>query len=112
MIALPACRYLMFQGEPFDEADYCAAVDHVQHAMETYDPSLHGFAWDDSNPRLQLEPSARADISSALRAVRTHCNYKKYGPHGEVRTFIALAATQSYRSVPVPAVRSAPMRPL
>lgn len=70
MIALPACRYLMFQGEPFDEADYCAAVDHVQHAMETYDPSLHGFAWDDSNPRLQLEPiGTRGYIE--LRAVRT-----------------------------------------
>ena len=28
----------------------------VQASMEKYDPSVIGYAWDNSNPRIQLEP--------------------------------------------------------
>ncbi len=55
-IALPEADYLMFQGEPFAEEDYCDAVSSLQHAMDGYDPSVIGYRWDDSNPRIQLEP--------------------------------------------------------
>ena len=56
VITLPAARYLMFQGEPFKEEEYCQAIEAVQLAMERYDPSIIGYVWDETNPRIQLEP--------------------------------------------------------
>ena len=56
VIELPAADYLMFQGEPFAEEDYCDAISAVQQAMNGYDPDIIGYCWDDSNPRIQLEP--------------------------------------------------------
>ena len=69
VIRLPEAEYLMFQGQPFREEDYCEAIRSLQHAMDGYDPSVIGYAWDDENPRIQLEPrGARGYIE--LRAVR------------------------------------------
>lgn len=56
VIELPAAKYLMFQGEPFEEEDYCQAIEAVQSAMNAYDPSVIGYAYDAENPRVQLEP--------------------------------------------------------
>lgn len=56
VISLPLTKYLMFQGEPFAEEDYCEAIQAVQHSMNKYDPGLIGYQWDDKNPRIQLEP--------------------------------------------------------
>lgn len=56
VIELPKAKYLMFQGEPFAEEDYCEAIEAVQKAMDKYDPSIIGYNWDNENPRIQLEP--------------------------------------------------------
>ena len=56
VITLPEADYLMFQGEPFDEEDYCDAIFAVQTAMDRYEPAVIGYCWDDLNPRIQLEP--------------------------------------------------------
>lgn len=56
VITLPAAKYLMFQGEPFKEEEYCQAIEAVQLAIERYDPSIIGYVWDETNPRIQLEP--------------------------------------------------------
>ena len=56
VITLLEADYLMFQGEPFNEEDYCDAIFAVQTAMDRYEPSLIGYCWDDLNPRIQLEP--------------------------------------------------------
>ena len=56
IITLPEADYLQFQGEPFREEDYGQAIQAVWHAMGKYDPSIIGYRWDDSNPRIQLEP--------------------------------------------------------
>lgn len=56
VIVLPAAKYLMFKGEPFDEEDYCKAIEDVQTAISKYDPAVIGAQWDSSNPRIQLEP--------------------------------------------------------
>ena len=69
VIELPAAEYLMFQGEPFREEDYCAAIDAVRRAMDRYDPGVIGYAWDDENPRIQLEPRGERGYIE-LRAVR------------------------------------------
>ena len=56
VIALPAAKYLMFQGEPFAEEDYAQAIEDVKAAIEKYSPSVVGYSWDNTNPRIQLEP--------------------------------------------------------
>ncbi|GAU76254.1 AraC family transcriptional regulator [Fusibacter sp. 3D3] len=56
VIDLPASKYMMFQGKPFEEEDYAEAIEQVWSAIKKYDPSVIGYAWDTSNPRIQLEP--------------------------------------------------------
>lgn len=56
VISLPASEYLMFQGEPFKEEDYCEAIVDVQRSAEKYDPSVIGYKWSKDEPRIQLEP--------------------------------------------------------
>ena len=69
IITLPAAEYLMFQGEPFQEENYCEAIVAVQQAMNRYDPSVIGYTWDDTNPRIQLEPRGERGYIE-LRAVK------------------------------------------
>ena len=56
VIELPRCKYIMFQGEPFEEEDFCEAIEEVWSAVKKYNPTAIGYKWDDSNPRIQLEP--------------------------------------------------------
>ena len=69
VISLPSAEYLMFQGEPFREEDYCDAINAVQCSMNKDDPSLSGYRWDEENPRIQLEPRGERGYIE-LRAVR------------------------------------------
>ena len=55
-IKLPKCKYLMFRSEPFAEENFEDAIREVWNAIEKYDPSIIGYAWDKTNPRIQLEP--------------------------------------------------------
>lgn len=70
VIRLPEADYLMFQGEPFREEDYCEAIQSVQRAMDEYDPSVIGCEWDDESPRIQLEPRGERGYIE-LRAVKS-----------------------------------------
>ena len=56
IIELPKCKYIMFQGEPFEEENFCEAIGQVCDAIKKYNPNINGFNWDDDNPRIQLEP--------------------------------------------------------
>lgn len=56
VIILPEADYLLFQGEPFNEEEYCAAIEGVQEAIRRFDPATKGCRWDEDNPRIQLEP--------------------------------------------------------
>lgn len=69
VIDLPAAKYLMFQGEPFAEEDYCKAIQALKTAMDRYDPRVIGYEWDDANPRIQLEPRGERGYIE-LRAVK------------------------------------------
>lgn len=69
VITLPECDYLMFQGEPFEEEDYCNAIAAVRQSMERYSPEVVGYEWDDENPRIQLEPMGERGYIE-LKAVR------------------------------------------
>ena len=68
-IELPEADYLRFQGEPFAEENFGAAIAEVQQAMERYDPSAIGCEWDDENPRIQLQPRGERGYIE-LRAIR------------------------------------------
>lgn len=69
VITLPEAEYLMFQGEPFNEEEYCEAIETLKRVMDGYDPSVIGYEWDDENPRIQLEPKGERGYIE-LRAVK------------------------------------------
>ncbi|MDD3336753.1 MAG: AraC family transcriptional regulator [Eubacteriales bacterium] len=69
VITLPAAEYLAVQGEPFKEEEYAQAILSVQYAIERYDPAVIGYEWDDTNPRIQLEPRGERGYIE-LRAIR------------------------------------------
>ena len=56
VIELPRCKYIMFQGEPFEEENFGEAIEQVWAAIKKFDPQTIGYAWNDSDPRIQLEP--------------------------------------------------------
>ena len=56
VIELPAAQYLMLQGEPFKEEDYERAISEIWESEKKYDPSVIGYRWDNSNPKIQLDP--------------------------------------------------------
>jgi len=57
IIALPPCKMMVFQGQPFKDEDFDEAIGGVWEAMKNYDPELYGFEWaDEDAPRFQLEP--------------------------------------------------------
>ena len=76
VITLPDADYLMFQGEPFDEEDYCDAIFAVQNAMNRYDPTVIGYCWDDTHPRIQLEPRGERGYIE-MRAVQSQWQVQK-----------------------------------
>ena len=76
IITLPDADYLMFQGEPFDEEDYCDAIFAVQAAMDRYEPAVIGYCWDDTNPRIQLEPRGERGYIE-MRAVQSQWQVQK-----------------------------------
>ena len=57
MIDLPACKYMVFNGEPYDDEQFCEAIEIVWDAIERYDPKLYGWEWaPEDGPRFQLAP--------------------------------------------------------
>lgn len=56
IIELPEAEYLLFQSEPFAEAEYDRAIKELWTAIERYNPETINYEWDKSNPRIQMEP--------------------------------------------------------
>jgi AraC-like DNA-binding protein len=56
VIQLPEADFMMFQGEPFEEKDYCQAIEGVQEAIQRFNLNNSGYEIDVFNPRIQLEP--------------------------------------------------------
>ena len=57
LIDLPACKMMIFQGEPYDDAEFEKAIGSLWASMKNYQPELYGFRWaDEDGPRFQLEP--------------------------------------------------------
>ena len=54
---LPACKMMIFQGQPYQDENFEEAITDLWELMKTYDPTLYGFEWaDEEAPRFQLAP--------------------------------------------------------
>lgn len=67
VIDLPKCKYIMFRGEPFEEADFGEAIQQVWDAVKKYDPKQIDYCWDDKNPRIQLNLLVQEGILNCIR---------------------------------------------
>lgn len=56
IITLPACKMMVFQGEPFEDEDYNIAIDNISKAVIKYNPSIYGYSWAEDLPSFQMEP--------------------------------------------------------
>jgi len=57
LIDLPACQVMIFQGQPYDDADFEQAIGSLWETVKNYQPEIYGFQWADADgPRFQLEP--------------------------------------------------------
>jgi AraC-like DNA-binding protein len=57
LIDLPACKMMIFQGQPYDDAHFEEAIGSLWETIKNYNPEVYGFQWADSDgPRFQLEP--------------------------------------------------------
>ena len=57
LTTLPPAAFMVFQGEPYDDADFMDEIGRVEQHIERFDPKLYGYewAWEDA-PRFQMEP--------------------------------------------------------
>jgi len=57
LIDLPPAKYMVFQGEPYDDENFEEAIMTVWSAIERFDPTRFGWEWaPEDGPRFQLEP--------------------------------------------------------
>ncbi len=76
LMAMPAGAFMVFQGPPFEEERFEAAITDVWGVMKSFDPALYGFQWaDEESPRFQLAPMGYRGYIEA-RAVKPLANVK------------------------------------
>ena len=57
LIKLPACKMMVFQGEPYHDDDFREAITEVWDTIEKFNPTIYGFEWAPQKaPRFQLAP--------------------------------------------------------
>lgn len=57
VIELPSCKYLVFQGEPYDDNKYDEAIAKLWENIANFNPKVYGYEWDDeAAPKFQLAP--------------------------------------------------------
>lgn len=56
-IELQPCKMMIFQGQPYDDANFEKAISSLWETIKHYNPEIYGFRWaDEDGPRFQLEP--------------------------------------------------------
>ncbi len=72
IIDLPACKYMVFHGEPYEDEKFREAIGLVWDAIERYDPRHFGWEWaPNDGPRFQLAPIGERGYIEGL-PVREH----------------------------------------
>lgn len=56
IITLQACKFMVFNGEEFNDDNFMEEIGLVWQSIEKYNPKTYGYDWDDTQPRFQLEP--------------------------------------------------------
>jgi AraC family transcriptional regulator len=57
VIELEPCKYLIFQGEPYDDEKYQEAVGICMERIKEFNPKVYGYQYDDEiAPKFQLAP--------------------------------------------------------
>ena len=57
IIDLPACKYMVFQSEPFEDEKFGEVISTVWNAVKRYNPKHFGWDWaPNDGPRFQLAP--------------------------------------------------------
>lgn len=57
IVELPACKMMVFQGQPFEDEKFEEAINELWEVMKKYNPEIYGFKWADGDgPRFQLAP--------------------------------------------------------
>jgi len=57
VIDLAPCKLLVFQGEPYNDEDFGAAVGICMERIDKFNPEVYGFQYaDELAPRMQLAP--------------------------------------------------------
>lgn len=57
VIDLEPCKLMVFQGEPYDDANFAEAVSQCMERIGAFNPETYGFEYADSiAPRMQLAP--------------------------------------------------------
>lgn len=57
IVDMEPCQMMVFQGQPYDDADFGAEVMAIMDEIDKFDPSVYGYQWaDDEAPRFQLAP--------------------------------------------------------
>ena len=57
VIDLAPCKYLIFQGEPYDDEKFGEAIGAFWERASNFNPRVYGYDWDDEiAPRFQFAP--------------------------------------------------------
>ena len=57
LLELPACKMMIFQGEPFNDEDFGEAIGTMWEHIPKFNPQVYGYEWaEDDAPKMQLEP--------------------------------------------------------
>lgn len=57
MIKLPACKYMVFHSEPFEDENFGETIGTVWDAVKRFNPNHFGWDWaPEDGPRFQLAP--------------------------------------------------------
>jgi len=57
VINLEPCKYLIFQGEPYDDENFQEAIGTLWENIANFNPEVYGYKWDDETaPKFQLAP--------------------------------------------------------
>ena len=56
IVELPQTRFMVFQGEPYDDEVFEAEIFALRKAVEKYNPVTYGFKWKEHGMKFQLEP--------------------------------------------------------
>ena len=67
MITLAPCKMMIFQGEPYDDAQFEDAIGLTWQHIKKFDPTLYGYRWaPQAAPRFQMEPLGYRGYIEAL----------------------------------------------